>query len=158
MRKTSRNVIVIDDFQYTMANEFFRRVMDKETGNASFAKYNEIAKNAWDIINCASSLPDYKRVYILSHTQVDDAGTTKIKTIGRLLDEKLVIEGMLSIVLRAEIFDGRNFMRTKNSGNDTVKTPLGMFEEERIDNDLLTIDKVIVDYYGLVTPPPAKAV
>jgi hypothetical protein len=146
MRKTMRDVIVIDDFQYTMSNEFMRRVTDQETGNSAFAKYNEIAKSAWDILNCAAALPDNKRVYILAHTQTDESGHIKIKTIGKLLDEKIVIEGLVSIVLRTEIFDGRNFMRTKNNGSDTVKTPLGMFDEERVDNDLDFIDEVICNY------------
>ena len=149
MRKTTRNVIVIDDFQYTMSNEFMRRVTDQETGNSAFAKYNEIAKSAWDILNCAAALPDNKRVYILAHTQTDESGHIKIKTIGKLLDEKIVIEGLVSIVLRTEIFDGRNFMRTKNNGSDTVKTPLGMFDEERVDNDLDFIDEVICNYYEI---------
>lgn len=149
MQKTKRKIIVIDDFQYTMSNEFMRRVTDKESGNGSFAKYNEIAKSAWDILNMASALADDVRVYILSHTQTDDFGQTKIKTIGKLLDEKIVIEGLVSIVIRTEIFDGRNFMRTKNNGSDTVKTPIGMFEEERIDNDLAAIDKQICDYYNI---------
>ena len=149
MRKTSRDVIVLDDFQYVMSNEFMRRVTDQETGNSAFAKYNEIAKSAWDILNCAAALPDNKRVYILAHTQTDESGHIKIKTIGKLLDEKIVIEGLVSIVLRTEIFDGRNFMRTKNNGSDTVKTPLGMFDDERVDNDLAAIDEVICEYYNI---------
>jgi hypothetical protein len=149
MRKTTRDVIILDDFQYTMANEFMRRVTDQESGASAFQKYNEIAKSAWDILNCAAALPDNKRVYILAHTQTDEFQHVKIKTIGKLLDEKIVIEGMVSIVLRTEIFDGRNFMRTKNNGSDTVKTPMGMFEDERIENDLAAIDDVICKYYEL---------
>ena len=149
MRKTQRKVIIIDDFQYSMSNEFMRRVTDQESGNSAFQKFNEIAKSAWDIMNAASSLPDDVRVYILSHTQTDELGHTKIKTIGKLLDEKIVIEGLVSIVLRTEIFNDQFFFRTKNSGSDTVKTPLGMYEEERITNDLFEIDKIICKYYGI---------
>ena len=88
-------------------------------------------------------------MYILAHSQTDEFQHVKIKTIGKLLDEKIVIEGMVSIVLRTEIFDGRNFMRTKNNGSDTVKTPMQMFDEERIDNDLAVIDEVICNYYEI---------
>lgn len=149
MRKTQRKVIIIDDFQYSMSNEFMRRVTDQESGNSAFQKFNEIAKSAWDIMNAASSLPDDVRVYILSHTQTDELGHTKIKTIGKLLDEKIVIEGLVSIVLRTEIFNDQFFFRTKNSGSDTTKSPMGMFAEERIENDLDAIDKEICSFYNI---------
>lgn len=149
MHKTARDVIVIDDFQYTMANEFMRRVTDQEAGASAFQKYNEIAKAAWDILNTASALPDHKRVYILSHTQTDDVGNVKIKTIGKLLDEKITIEGMVSIVLRTQTVNGNYLFATKNSGHDTTKSPIGLFEEELIENDLALVDAAIYKYYEL---------
>lgn len=149
IQATKRQIIVIDDFQYIMANEFMRRVLDKETGNAAFAKYNEIARNVWDILNAAANAGDSKRVYILSHTQNDDSGHTKIKTIGKLLDEKITIEGMFTMVLRTAIHDGKNLFSTKNNGMDTVKTPLDMFESDYIDNDLSVVDAAICDFYEI---------
>jgi hypothetical protein len=149
MERTSKEIIVIDDFQYTLSNEFMRRVLDKEQGNQAFAKYNEIARNAWDILMKASSLPDDKRVYILSHTQTDDFGKTKIKTIGKLLDEKITIEGLLTIVLRCHSQDGRHYFSTRNSGSDTVKSPLGLFDEQQIDNDLNFVDQKICEYFEI---------
>lgn len=149
MERTNKEIIVIDDFQYTLANEFMRRVLDKEQGNQAFAKYNEIARNAWDILMKASSLPDNKRVYILSHTQTDDFGKTKIKTIGKLLDEKITIEGLLTIVLRCHSQDGRHYFSTRNSGSDTVKSPLGLFDEQQIENDLNFVDQKICEYFEI---------
>lgn len=149
MDRTSRDVIVIDDFQYVLANEFMRRVTDKEVGNQAFAKYNEIARSAWDVLMKASSLPDHKRVYILSHTATDDFGHTKIKTIGKLLDEKIVLEGMVTIVLRSLVRDGAYVFSTRNSGSDTTKSPMGMFDDPFIDNDLAAVDAAIFHYYGL---------
>ena len=130
MKGTRRDVIVLDDFQYILANEFMRRVLDKETGNAAFAKYNEIAHNAWSILMAASQLPDHKRVYILGHTQEDENGRVKAKTIGKLLDEKITLEGLLTIVLRTTVINGQYLFTTKNSGLDTVKSPMGLFEAE----------------------------
>lgn len=144
-----KKVIVIDDFQYTMANEFMRRVMDKETGNAAFAKYNEIAKNAWDIVMAAQNAPDDVIVYFLSHTQTDERGITKCKTIGKLLDEKITLEGLFSIVMRSVKRDGSHFFSTTNDGYDTVKTPMGMFDSELIDNDLNHVTQTIKSYYGV---------
>ena len=149
MRKTPRDIIVIDDFQYQMSNEFMRRVTDKETGNAAFAKYNEIARSAWDILTAATSLANNKRVYILSHTQTDDTGRVKIKTIGKLLDEKITIEGLVSIVLRTSVINGNYLFSTKNSGHDTTKTPMGLFDDDHIENDLALVDSAIFNYYGL---------
>ena len=149
MRGTKRRVIVLDDFQYILANEFMRRVLDKETGNAAFAKYNEIARNAWDILMAASQLDDNKRVYILGHTQEDENGRTKAKTIGKLLDEKITLEGLLTIVLRTAVINGQYLFTTQNSGLDTVKTPLGLFDSDQIDNDLAAVDAAIFSYYEL---------
>lgn len=149
MNRTNREIIVIDDFQYLLANEFMRRVTDVETGNAAFAKYNEIARHAWDVLMAAASLPANKRVYILSHTSTDDFGKTKIKTIGKLLDEKIVMEGLVTIVLRTMVQNGNYLFSTRNNGSDTVKTPLGLFDDELIENDLAMIDAAIFNYYGL---------
>ena len=152
MQRTKRDIIVIDDFQYIMANEFMRRVTDHEVGNQAFAKYNEIARQAWDIFTQAQALPDNKRVYILSHTATDEQGKTKIKTIGKLLDEKIVLEGLVTIVLRTLRINEAYIFATQNSGSDTTKSPLGLFEDEHIENDLAAVDKAICDYYGITTP------
>lgn len=149
MHRTSKPLIVIDDFQYVMANEFMRRVTDQESGNGAFHKYNEIARNAWDILTTASQLGDEKRVYILSHTSTDDFGKTKIKTIGKLLDEKIVMEGLVTIVLRTIVQNGAYYFSTRNSGADTVKSPLGLFADDLIENDLNSVDQAICDYYGI---------
>ena len=149
MKRTSKDVIVVDDLQYLLANEFMRRVTDVEVGNAAFAKYNEIARHAWDVLMAATSLADNKRVYFLSHTNTDDFGKTKIKTIGKLLDEKIVMEGLVSIVLRTVVQNGNYLFSTRNSGSDTVKSPLGLFDDELIDNDLAVVDAAIFNYYGL---------
>lgn len=149
MNRTTKDVIVIDDFQYVMANEFMRRVTDNETGNSAFAKYNEIARHAWDILTAASQLADQKRVYLLSHTSTDEFGKTKIKTIGKLLDEKIVMEGLVTIVLRTAVINDQYLFRTRNNGSDTVKSPLGLFDTETIPNDLAAVDQAITEFYGL---------
>lgn len=144
MHKTQRKIIVIDDFQYILANEFMRR-----TDERGFDKFTDIGKHAWDILCAASSLPDHVRVYILSHTETSESGRVKAKTIGRMLDEKITIEGMFSIVMRTSVINGQYLFSTKNNGSDTVKTPLGLFDADHIDNDLAAVDAAIVDYYQL---------
>lgn len=144
MRKTRRSIIVVDDFQYVLANEYMRR--SEERG---FDKFADIGRHAWDILTAASELDAEKRVYILGHTQADESGRIKVKTIGKMLDEKIVIEGMFSIVLRTAVSNGNYLFSTRNNGQDTVKSPLGMFDDDLIENDLAAIDAAIYSYYNL---------
>ena len=150
MRKTRRKVIVIDDFQYVMSNEFMNR--SAETG---FQKFTDIGKHAWDILTLANNLPEDVRVYVLGHSQSDDYGHTKVKTIGKLLDEKITVEGMFSIVLKTVVQGGEYSFATQNSGTDTVKSPMGMFENQFIENDLAAVDDAICDYYEINQPVAA---
>lgn len=144
MHKTKRTVIVIDDYQYILANEYMRR-----TDERGYEKFTDIGKHAWEIMCAASALPDHVRVYILSHTETSDSGRIKAKTIGKMLDEKITLEGLFSIVLRTVVMNGQYLFSTRNNGSDTVKTPLGLFEAEHIENDLAAVDAAIVDYYQL---------
>lgn len=146
MQQTSRPIIIIDDYQYVMANEYMRR--SAETG---FNKFTEIGRKTWDVFTEAAKLPDDKRIYILSHTEEADSGKTKMKTIGKMLDEKITLEGMVTICLQTAIVNEQHIFMTKNSGQNTVKSPIGLFEHEHIENDLNAVDKAICEYYGLTT-------
>lgn len=144
MQGTKRKVIVIDDWQYVLANEFMRRSDER-----GFDKFTDIGRHAWDILNAAGNLADNVRVYLMAHSQSDEFGKTKIKTIGKLLDEKITVEGMFSIVLRTHVDSGKYSFRTKNSGSDTTKSPIGLFNDDMIENDLLNVDTQIKDFYEL---------
>jgi hypothetical protein len=142
--KAGKKALIIDDFQYVMANEFMRRSKEK-----SFDKFNDIGFNAWSIINHAQSVSGDMRIYFMSHVETDMTGKVKIKTIGKMLDEKITIEGMFTIVLGASVSDGKYTFLTQNNGSNTVKSPMGMFEDLHIDNDLNEVDKTIIEYYKL---------
>jgi len=144
MQRTKRKVIVLDDFQYVMANEFMRRSDEK-----GYDKFTEIGRNAWNILVAAGGLASDVRVYILSHSDTSDNGWVKAKTIGRMLDEKITVEGMFTLVLRTVVRDDEHYFSTRNNGSDTVKTPKGMFAEELIPNDLGAVDAAICEYYGI---------
>ena len=141
---TNKSVIVIDDSQYLMANEFMRRATEK-----GFDKFIEIGQNYWDLAQAINELPENKIVYFMSHIVRDDNGNEKIKTVGKLLDEKITVEGMYSIVLKTVVQDGKYYFQTQNSGHDTCKSPIGLFDSFLIDNDLKAVDKAIRDYYDL---------
>lgn len=136
--------IVVDDFQYVMANEFMRRATER-----GYDKFTEIAKHAWDIADCVKNLPADVVVYVMCHTDTDQDGFEKLKTIGKLLDEKIVLEGMSTIVLKTAVSDGQYMFLTQNNGKDTVKSPSGMFPAYAIDNDLKYVDQKIRSYYEL---------
>jgi len=136
---------VVDDFQYILADSFMKR--SKEVG---FQKFSDMAYDYWSIVQTViNDMPDDKIVYFLSHLQRDEYGNEKAKTIGKLLDEKITVEGMFTIVLKTAVQDGKYYFRTVNSGSDTVKAPMGMFATELIDNDLAAVDTVIREYYGI---------
>ena len=145
MRKTQRKVIVVDDFQYLLANEFMRR-----TDERGYDKFTDIAKHAWEVMMAASDLPPDVRVYLLSHIEENEAtGAMKMKTIGKMLDEKITLEGLVTIVLRATVEDGRHLFVTRNNGMDTTKSPMGLFDADKIENDLKAADDAIADYYNI---------
>ncbi|MFW1996065.1 ATP-binding protein [Acinetobacter guillouiae] len=144
---SKRPIIIIDDFQYVMANEFMRRSTEK-----SFDKFTEIGRNAWDVFNAAINAHDHKRVYLLSHTEEDNQGKTKIKTIGKMLDEKITLEGMVTICLQTPVINEQYIFQTKNNGNSTVKAPMGLFEEDHLENDLNEVDMAICEYYNIPNP------
>ena len=144
IQTTNKPVIVIDDAQYLMANEFMRRATER-----GYDKFTEIAQNFWNLVNKVKELKKDQIVYFLAHIERDANGNEKIKTIGKLLDEKITVEGMFTIVLKTNVTDGVYTFLTQNSGHDTVKSPIGMFKTFAIDNDLKYVDDKIRNYYEI---------
>lgn len=147
LKELETPVAVIDDCQYLMANEYMRRSDER-----GYDKFTEIAKNFWELITMVAELPYDKTVYFLSHIETDANGKEKIKTIGKMLDEKITVEGLFTIVLKTKVQDGKYSFSTQNNGNDTVKSPIGMFAANEIDNDLKAVDNAVRAYYELETP------
>ncbi len=142
--KAGKKVIVVDDFQYILSIPYMNRI--KEAG---WDKWNDFGSNYFEIIDVCAELPDDVTVYYLTHTETLDNGVTTIKLIGKLLREKITIEGLFTIVLRTQVIDGKYYFLTQNSGKDTVKSPMGMFPAYAIDNDLKYVDEKIRNYYEI---------
>lgn len=135
---------VIDDSQYLLVNEFFDRA-----GEVGYQKFTDMALNFRNLIHFVTNkAPDDVIVYFLHHTETDGNGKVKAKTIGRMLDEKLTVEGCFDIVLRTEIDPEGHWFRTQSNGSDTTKSPEEMFPI-RIPNDLNLVDSTIREYYGM---------
>lgn len=137
---------VIDDAQYLLVNEFMRR-----SSELGYQKFTDMAKNYWSLIveTITRDMPADKIVYLLSHIDRDQDGNEKAKTIGKLLDDKITVEGLFTIVLKTHVEDGKYTFFTQNSGFDTVKSPIGMFTDLEIDNDLKLVDNTIREFYNM---------
>lgn len=135
---------VIDDSQYLMANEFFDKA--KDTG---YQKYTDIGLNFRNLIHSINRfLPDDVIVYFLHHTELDNnTGKVKAKTVGKMIDNYLTVEGCFNIVLHAYVNGENHVFSTQSDGTDTAKSPEEMFERE-IPNDLKAVDSTIREYYG----------
>ena len=137
---------VIDDSQYLMVNELFDRA--KETG---YQKFTDIALHFRNLIYYINhDLPDDVIVYFLHHTETDsNTGEIKAKTVGKMLDNALTVEGCFDIVLLASVENKEHFFITQSDGYTTAKSPEGMFDDLKIPNDLNFVDTKIREYYGL---------
>ena len=149
LSKMPLKTAVIDDAGYLITNMFMRGHSAGFKGKDVFELYNEIGDRFWGLMKHIKSLPQDVIVYIIMHDESNDAGEVKLKTIGKLLDEKVNIQGMVTIVLRCMSENGRHFFRTHTDGYDITKSPEDMFESDEIDNDLKFVDTVIREYYGL---------
>ncbi len=147
---TQKKIIVIDDAGYLITNHFMSKHSSVGGGNGVFNLYNEIGDHFWNLIEfIKSKLPENKIVYFIMHENVEENGDIKPKTIGKLLDDKVCIEGMFTIALRCMCDNNKHYFKTHSDGNDICKTPLEMFEENEIDNDLKKVDTVIREYYEI---------
>lgn len=144
IQNTNKKVIVIDDANYLITNEF----MNKSTIKG-FDKYNEMGNNFFNLINGIKNIDGGKTVYLIMHEDTDEEGNVKPKTIGKLLDDKVNIQGMFTICIRSMFDNGNYIFRLKTNGQDCVKTPIGLFEEEQMENDLKLVDTKIREYYEL---------
>ena len=150
LAQTAKKSIVIDDAGYLITNFFMRNHSLNNKGNGVYALYNQLADDFWNLIEwCKTRLPEDKIVYFIMHEDKNEFGDVKPKTIGKLLDDKVCIEGLFTIVLRAIAEGGEYKFRTQTDGSDVTKTPMGLFDTEEIDNDLKVVDNAIRDFYGL---------
>lgn len=149
LKKMPVKTAVIDDSGYLMTNAFMKGHSAPKSGSSSFDLYNSIADSFWRLlIFIKNELPEDVIVYIVVHEDTSDYGETKIRTIGKLLNEKVCIEGMATVVLRCVVRDGKHMFITQSDGSDISKSPEGMFELE-IENDLKFVDDCIRKYWGL---------
>lgn len=143
LRKNTLKTYIIDDSQYLMAFANFQRAYEK--GYDKFTQFAVDFKVLLDTITWGTSNDTV--VYLLHHTETTETGAIKAKTIGKMLDQQLTVEGLFSVVLLATT-DGEHYKFITN-GQPPAKSPIGMFEQKEIDNDLKAVDETIREYWNL---------
>jgi len=142
--------IILDDYQYIMANEFVQKANVK-----GFDKFAIMARNAYNVLNEARLLRDDQKVIVLTHSDdvmLDGKSYKKIKTIGKMLDEKVTLEGLFTVLLFTDVqYDDKTQTATYSFVTNRTdeyqsKSPVGMFPTLKINNDLGLVVESIDDY------------
>lgn len=142
--------MVIDDSGYLITNHFMAKHSSAGKGNSVFGLYNDIGDHYWNLVQFViNSLPEDKIVYFIMHEDTNEFGDIKPKTIGKLLDEKVCLEGMFTIVLRCVCENNSHKFITQSYAGAVSKSPIGMFDTLEIDNDLKYVDETIREYYEI---------
>ncbi len=134
--------LIIDDFQYLMAGEFMARALER-----GYDKFSEIGRNAYNLLKLLPTLREDMDVFVLTHSEYSESGKMKIKTIGKMLDEKITMEGLYATVLQTELLNGNYNFITQGDARHIAKSPMGMFDSRNIPNDLAYVKNRMASYY-----------
>lgn len=140
-KRSDIKYLVIDDFGYTITNSFMRKASQR-----GFDKFSEIGREAFDILDLVSNLRDDLFIFVMMHTEIDTQGKYKPRTVGKMIDQYICIEGKFTYVFHALVSEGKYEFLTNNDGRHMAKTPLGMFDDMFINNDLMYIVNKIREY------------
>ena len=140
---TNKRIIVVDDSSYMMTFENFEKATQK-----GYDKFTTMAINYYNLIETPKKCDGEKIIYFVTHEEIDENGITHPKSIGKMLSQQLVIEGLFSIVLRSMQKENQYVFQTHNDGTSVCKSPIDMFADDFIPNDLAEVDKIIREYYG----------
>ncbi len=143
IRRRDIKTLIIDDWQYILANEFMNRSSEK-----GFDKFSDMANHAWSVMNACIGTRPSLTCFILAHSDIDNTGRSKLKTIGKMLDEKMTLEGMFTTVLHSRVVDGEYMFQTQSDGDYLAKSPMGLFEEFLIPNDLVMVKEAVENYFN----------
>lgn len=135
---------VIDDSQYLMAFDAFSRAQEK-----GYDKFTDMAVHFYDLLQACKDGPDNVIVYFLHHSDTDERGFIKPKTQGKMLDNQLNIAGLFTTVLIAKTDGTDHWFETQSDGMSVAKSPIGLFEDKQIPNDLALVDAAIRAYYDM---------
>ncbi|MFR5000654.1 MAG: hypothetical protein ACLUCU_09445 [Slackia sp.] len=144
LRANKLRAYVVDDSTYLMQFSNFAKA--KESG---YGKFVDMAVEFERLLEAAMATNDDTVVYFLHHPDVDERGNVKPKSIGRMLDEKLCIEGLFPIVINCEVRNGQHVFSVEPDERGIAKAPMDMFESAVFDNDLKAVDAAVREYWGM---------
>jgi len=147
---SKKPIVVIDDVNYMMSFEEMSRV-----GETGYGKFTQMAHNMFQVFKKVVDKESDQVFYIFAHAAEEEDGKLRMKTTGKMLSEKIVLEGLVNVVITNEFKDGEFLFRVKTDGNG-VKSPLGMFNEETIPNDLKLVDTAVREFYGPIKKTTKK--
>lgn len=142
IEKATSPIIVIDDANYLMSYEEMARASE-----VGYGKFTSMAQNMFRVFKTIMDKDSDQTFYIMAHAADTEDGSLKFKTTGKMLSEKVVLEGMTNILVTCDVEDGEFVFKVRTDGTG-VKTPLGMFDTDTIPNDITILDKAIRDYYA----------
>lgn len=148
-RKAKANAVFVDDFGYAITDFYVRNCLDDETAKKDqFEVYKKLAAKVYKFFEeiKRDGNPN-KLVYVVMHTERDSFGDLQPLTVGKLLNEKIKIVGKVTICFLSRISGGKYTFVV--NGTPPAKSPIGMFADMEIDNDLKAVDATIREYYGL---------
>lgn len=143
-------IVVVDDANYLMSFEEMARVNE-----AGYGKFTQMAANMFRVFKTIIDKPGDQIYYVMAHAEGREDGLLKFKTSGKMLSDKIVLEGLTNIVLTTEIVDGEFVFKTRTDGTG-VKSPIGMFSESTMPNDLKLVDKAVRGFYKPEAKPKAE--
>lgn len=141
LKRPDIKYLVVDDMGYTLTNDFMRSALVK-----GYDKFSTLAKDAWEVIKSLNETRSDLICFMMMHSDIDQQGNSKPKTIGKLLDEKVCIEGMFTVCLHAVVNDGQYYFVTNHDGTHMAKSPYGMFDKSKIPNNLMIVVQNINNY------------
>lgn len=142
-RRPDITTLVIDDAHFLMANEFMHRACEK-----GYDRFSEIAQHMWEVMTEITRTRHDLTCFILSHNEIDSNGISKPKTVGKMLDDKITLEAMVTVCLHTMVKDGEYKFLTQNDGSHVCKSPIGLFDDVVIDNDLLVVKEAVEKYFN----------
>lgn len=143
LKRPDIKTLILDDFQYLMADEFMSRCMER-----GYDKFAEMGNHAYQLLKMLPTLREDLDIFILTHSEANESGKMKVKTIGKMLDEKVTIEGMYAMVLQTELTDGKYNFITQGDARHIAKSPMGMFDQRNIPNDLAFVKERMNHYFN----------
>lgn len=140
--KSSKPIIVVDDVNYLFTFQVFGRSQEKD----QFQVFRDIGNNFYKLVETILNKETEQNIYLFGHIELNDKNLVQLKTAGKTIRDNIAPEGLTNIVLEA-VNDLDEFVFKVRSDGTGVKSPIDMFEDKTIPNDLKLVNEKINAYY-----------